>query len=67
MKYTFFKSSKTIKKDNEISMLSLLSDQEGIFLKVDIEGNEYEVLFDISDKSDKLVSLIIEFHDLEKI
>ncbi len=65
-KHFLQKVVKRSKKDNEISMLSLLSDQEGIFLKVDIEGNEYEVLSDISDKSDKLVSLIIEFHDLEK-
>ena len=52
-------------KDNEISLSDLLSNDDGIFLKIDIEGNEYDILSDIIKKSEKLVSLIIEFHNIK--
>ena len=52
-------------KDNEISLSDLLSNDDGIFLKIDIEGSEYDMLSDIIEKSEKLVSLIIEFHNIK--
>ena len=52
--------------ENEISMSNILTDVDDIFLKVDIEGYEYDILEDITKKSEKIISLIIEFHNLDK-
>ena len=35
-------------------------------LKVDIEGSEYEIIDQIVDSSNKILSLIIEFHEVDK-
>ena len=35
-------------------------------LKVDIEGFEYEIIDQIINSSDKILSLIIEFHEIDK-
>ena len=40
--------------------------QKRIFLKIDIEGEEYSLLESIVKYQNRLVSLVIEFHDLEK-
>ena len=37
-----------------------------VLLKVDIEGSEYEIIDQITSFSDKIVSLIIEFHEIDK-
>jgi|TARA_B110000967_G_C18778608_1_gene507017 hypothetical protein len=37
-----------------------------VLLKVDIEGSEYEIIDQIINFSDKIVSLIIEFHHIDK-
>lgn len=37
----------------------------GIFLKMDIEGGEYRLLAEILSYSDRLCGLIIEFHDVD--
>ena len=36
------------------------------FLKIDIEGSEYEIIEDIIDHSQKISVLIIEFHWINK-
>jgi len=40
--------------------------QKKIFLKIDIEGDEYSLLDSIVKYQNRFISLIIEFHDLEK-
>lgn len=37
-----------------------------IFLKIDIEGSEYQILDNIVENIEKFSALIIEFHDIEK-
>ena len=39
---------------------------ENIFLKIDIEGDEYQILNHIKRNSKNLIFLIIEFHDVHK-
>ena len=56
---------KNNQKKNEISMSEVLQNINDIILKVDIEGDEYEILSDITENSQKIVSLIIEFHNLK--
>lgn len=48
---------------NEI--LSNFKDLDKIFLKIDIERDEYRVLDDIIDFQDKINGLVIEFHDFD--
>ena len=75
----FFKFSKTnrffLKKMMEIhlGLLSLkeiindnFDDKKNIFLKIDIEGHEYNILNDIIDLKNKLNGIVIEFHDVSK-
>jgi hypothetical protein len=38
--------------------------KEGIFLKIDIEGNEYELLPDITKHITSFSSVVIEFHEV---
>jgi hypothetical protein len=54
------------KNNNEISIPDILANYNEIFLKVDIEGDEYKILNDIKQHSRKIVFLIIEFHDIDK-
>ena len=49
-------------KENEISITKLLGNSDSVLLKIDIEGSEYDIL----SKSEKLILLIIEFHNLNK-
>ena len=57
---------KNSKEENEVEISKLLKNNNDFILKVDIEGDEYEILADITHYSKKIISLIIEFHDLEK-
>lgn len=43
-----------------------INDNEKIFLKIDIEGSEYEILDQIISIQDRIQGLIIEFHDVSK-
>ena len=52
-------------KEDEISLTDIIDNFEDIFLKVDIEGNEYEILPEVTKYSEKIISLIIEFHDID--
>jgi hypothetical protein len=45
-------------------ILSLITDS--IFVKCDIEGNEYSILDELIKHSNKFTGLVIEFHDLHK-
>ena len=75
---TFFKgTNKHIKKfvgmDYEPNYVSLStitrsiisSKAKNIFLKIDIEGWEYRILEELVDLSDKIIGLVIEFHDID--
>ena len=56
------------KNSSEENIKNILKkiDNKNILLKVDIEGTEYEVIDDIFDNCDKVVSIIIEFHNIDK-
>ena len=43
-----------------------INENEKIFLKIDIEGSEYEILDQIVSIKDKIQGLIIEFHNVSK-
>lgn len=49
-------------------LMNLLSKQSGVFLKMDIEGGEYEILADVvmreSQNSGTFSGLVVEFHDI---
>lgn len=47
-----------------VSPQQTLEDHKNIFLKCDIEGNEYHILDDLIRSSSNLSGLVIEFHDL---
>lgn len=38
---------------------------KNVFLKIDIESGEYRILEDILDNKDKIVGLVLEFHDCD--
>jgi len=40
--------------------------QEKIFLKIDIEGSEYEILDQVISIQDRIQGIVIEFHDVTK-
>jgi len=52
-------------KEGEISLTDIIDNFEDIFLKIDIEGNEYEILPEVTKHSEKIISLIVEFHDID--
>jgi len=52
-------------KEDEISLTDIIDNFEDIFLKIDIEGNEYEILPEVTKHSEKIISLIVEFHDID--
>ena len=73
--YFFFKGNKkhfikrvvTKKKNNkEVSISEILKNHQEIFLKIDIEGDEYRILNDIKKNSKKINFLVIEFHNIQE-
>jgi len=52
--------------NTEISINKIFKDHQNVILKVDIEGDEYKILNQILDNSNKIDVLIIEFHDIHK-
>ena len=52
--------------NKEITINKILKAHQNVILKVDIEGDEYKILNQILDNSNKINSLIIEFHDIHK-
>ncbi len=71
----FFSKNKLITKfigsgsDNFLSFkdaVSLSKIKKNIFLKIDIEGSEYDILDEILEEQDKIIGLAIEFHNCNK-
>ena len=74
----FFKFNKNNKfflkkignEENSITLKEIIStkceNKNNIFLKVDIEGSEYEILNDIINFKNMLQGIVIEFHDVSK-
>ena len=68
--YKFFNKKNFISKyigktmNNSITLNKILLkiDKNKIFLKIDIEGSEYEILQEILDNQSKILGLAIEFH-----
>ena len=56
------------KKRNETNVEEIFRNIsfDNILLKVDIEGSEYEIIDQIINSSHKILSLIIEFHEIDK-
>jgi hypothetical protein len=54
------------KNRNEVSIKKILSNKKNIILKVDIEGDEYNILKKINTEYKKINLLIIEFHKVSK-
>ena len=52
-------------KDNEISLSDLLSNDDGIFLKIDIEGSEYDIIDEVVNKHMIFNCILIEFHQIK--
>ena len=55
----YFKNFDTILNENSISR-----SKDSVFVKMDIESNEYEIIPDILKHSDLINGMVIEFHDL---
>ena len=53
-------------KNKEVSINEILNNHDNLILKVDIEGDEYNILKQILDNSKKINTLLIEFHDIQK-
>ena len=60
-KIKFYKK-KIIKGDIQ----EIIKNLDKVFLKIDIEGSEYDILEDILKVQNKISALIIEFHDINK-
>ena len=50
--------------DKEITISKILENYNGVLLKIDIEGDEYKILDEITNNSKKINTLIIEFHSI---
>ena len=64
----YFKKSIFLKKitNNSINdVLNELNIEDNLLLKIDIEGSEYRTLDCILKNQNKLIGLIIEFHDID--
>ena len=58
-------SNKNI-ENKEITVDKILNNHDNLILKIDIEGDEYNILKQIISNSKKINSLLIEFHDIQK-
>ncbi len=69
-----FYSKNVVKNSKNINVLKNISINQfvkknklkKIFLKIDIEANEYSILNDLIDIQDELECIVIEFHSIEK-
>ena len=52
-------------KINYGDLKNITKDLDKIFLKIDIEGSEYRIIEDILEIKNKIVGLVIEFHDID--
>jgi len=53
-------------RNKEITINQILNDHDNLILKVDIEGDEYNILKQILKNSKKINALLIEFHDVQE-
>ena len=58
-KFFYFGQSNLLRKNCKLLFYK-------VFLKIDIEGSEYDILEDILKVQNKISALIIEFHDINK-
>ena len=67
--FEFMQISKKIKftkqRINYDDLGKITHNLEKIFLKIDIEGSEYRIFEDLLKIQDKIVGLVIEFHDID--
>lgn len=56
---------KNVGLKNGLTFGEVISNKENVFLKIDIEGSEYRILKDILEFKNRLVGLVIEFHDYD--
>jgi hypothetical protein len=65
---SFFSGTKKLIRKNVGShnIREIISEKKDIFLKCDIDGSEYEILYDIACFSDRFTGVAIEFHDVLK-
>ena len=54
------------RNEKEITISDILRKNKKVFLKIDIEGDEYKILSDIKKNTKKIIFLIIEFHGIDK-
>ena len=55
-----------IENVNEITFADTIKNLEDVLLKIDIEGDEYKILNDVIKNENKIICLIIEFHEVSK-
>ena len=67
--FEFIQISKKIKftkkKINYNDLNNITENLDKIFIKIDIEGSEYRIIEDLLKIENKLVGLVIEFHDID--
>ena len=67
--YKFKKKTKIIQKTiSKGDLNQIISDinSDKIFLKIDIESSEYSILNEIIQNQEKIVGLVIEFHNMQR-
>ena len=52
--------------DKEITIPQIIKNLDNIFLKIDIEGDEYQILNHVKKNTKNIIFLIIEFHEVHK-
>ena len=54
------------KNNKEVTISEILKNYHEVFLKIDIEGDEYKILNDIKINSKKINFLVIELHNIHR-
>ena len=61
----FVKKNKFYKKTIDFNSVNKILQKNKTFLKIDIEGSEYRILDEIIKHQNKIIALVIEFHDVD--
>ena len=67
--YKFKKKTKVIQKTiskGDLNQIISEINSDKIFLKIDIESSEYSILNEIIQNQEKIVGLVIEFHNIQR-
>ena len=67
--YKFKKKTKIIQKTistGDLNQIISKINSDKIFLKIDIESSEYSILNEIIQNQERIVGLVIEFHDIQR-